>query len=90
LAASDPGIDQARFPVFFAPNVGRGLVNLENPRDVRRFLTGGSGGMGKPTTSPSGRLHAEMASAGLPGIPGIAPDVRRRVRAADVEVIEVK
>jgi hypothetical protein len=24
------------------------------------------------------------------GIPGIAPDVRRRVRAADVEVIEVK
>jgi len=31
-----------------------------------------------------------MASAGLPGIPAIAADMRRRVRAADVEVIEVK
>jgi len=44
----------------------------------------------RSTTSPSGRLHAEMASTGLPGIPGIAPDVRRRVRAAELEVIEVK
>jgi hypothetical protein len=36
------------------------------------------------------RRHAEMAGAGLPGIPGIAADMRWRVRAADVEVIEVK
>jgi hypothetical protein len=37
LAASDPGVDQARFPVFFARNVERDLVRLENRRDVRRF-----------------------------------------------------
>ena len=70
---------------------GRDLVRLENRRDVRRFLTGGSGGMGSLQLRRRGmRLHAEIASAGLPGIPGIAADMRRRVRAADVEVIEVK
>ena len=48
---------------------------------------------GKPTTSPSGvrkRLRAEMTGAGLPGISGGTTDMRRWVRAADVEMIEGK
>jgi hypothetical protein len=74
---------------LFRAERGRDLVRLENRRDVRRFLTGGSGGMWEAYNfAVGGRLHAEIASAGLPGIPGIAADMRRQVRAADVEVIE--
>jgi hypothetical protein len=57
LAESDPGVDQARFPVFFARNVGRNRIRSENRGDRLENAQSGappSGGQAGASTSVGG------------------------------------